>query len=502
MARWLGIDITTASVRVALVQSRYRKNTLVALREESLSAHETRSTAIRAAVAGLKADASATALAGDDGFLRFLPLPSAAAKELSNVLSYEVEATLPLEMDDAVMDHRVLRAVPGIDEPNTIPILAGVAHTERVRDLIGLIRTGTGHEPQRVGIGALPLANLASVIPELNQATPVAVLDLDEDHTDFLVLRGGQPRFVRRLTRGTRGLPEQAGEMSRDLRQTIGAWRMQGGEPIDKLYVVGSGRGTAGLGGWMLTELGLQVADLPKPALEGITPDMEAQLPRFSKALALALSLSRRTVDLDLRQGPLEAQQSYQFLRDKTPLLSGLAAAILVSFGFSTFAEMRALDTQQASLEAQLELATNAHFGKSTGDVKLANEMLEDAISGNTGDPVPKMDAFSVLVAFSESLPAANELTHDIAEFDYNRGKVMIKGVVPKIEDAHAIAKKLGEHECFHSVNITRTTRLKNRESQKYTLELTAECRSKKKKKKKGAGKKGKAESEEKEGGE
>ncbi len=487
VAKWLGIDITASCVRVALLKTGYRRTSLVALREERLSDHDTTSAALRAASVGLKADACATAVDGARSFLRRLALPAAAQKELANVLSYEVEATLPFELDDAVMDHRRLRHVEGLDEPKTLPILAGVAYTEEVRDRIGLARRGVGQEPLRVGLGALPLANLAQLAPELRQPSAVALLDIGEQHADVVVLHGGEPRFGRSLSRGVAGLPTHASMLARELRQTLAAWRSEGGAKLQELIVVGSGRSTPGIESFLRDELDIRVRDLPKLALDELNAGQEVQLARYAKAIGLALGLSRSGADLNLRQGPLETQQSYQFLRDKTPLLAGLFAAILVSFGFSVFAEMRALRSERASLEEQLAVSTKAHFGKETRNPKLVDEWLDAAVAGKTGDPMPKVDAWDVLLQTGK-IP--NTIVHDIADLDFNRGDLTIKGVVPSIDDAHAVAKIFKEHKCFKEVNISRTTKLKRDNRQKYTLDLKARCSAAKKKTKKGAKKK------------
>src|SRR5690606_14559847 len=192
--------------------------------------------------------------------------------------------------------------------------LAGVAYTEEVRDRIGLVLRGAGQEPQRVGVGPLPLANLGQLFPELGGPGLVAILELAEHHCDFIVLRDGEPRFVRSLSQGTSGLPGNRDAIARELRMTLAAWRMEGGEPIDKVYVVGVGRGTPGVETFMHSHLGVVLADMPKAQAEPLAPELEVQLPRFAKALGIALSLSRRGSDLDLRQGPLAAQQSFQFL--------------------------------------------------------------------------------------------------------------------------------------------------------------------------------------------
>lgn len=472
MSRWLGLDITPSAVRLALLQSSYRRTTIEALREERLADHETRAAAIRVAMTGLRADAVASALHGDRCFVRRLSLPATAAKELANVLSFEVESTLPVELDDAVMDHRLLRRHPE-DPDNQLSIFCGVAYAEEVRDHIGVVLRGTSHEPQRVGIGALPLSNLGQVIPEI-QRPVVAILDLDDHHADFAVFQHGEPRFMRCMSRGVSGLPSDRDIIASELRQTVGAWRMQGGPALEAIYVVGSGRATPGLDLFIRGELDIPVLDLPKPSLDGLTPEMTERLPRFAKAISLALGLSRRANDLNLRQGRLEAQQTFQFLRDKTPLLAGLGAAIFVSFGFSVFAEMRALDNEHAILAQQLGNATQAQFGERVEDPKKAGELLENAIAGKTGDPMPKMDAFDVMIELSNRIP--KEMIHDIADFEYNRGEVKIAGVVPAISDANLVKDKMAEHECFKEVNIARTTQLKNEDKQKYNLEFKVTC--------------------------
>jgi hypothetical protein len=475
MARWLGIDVTPTAVRLALLRTSVRKIALEALREERLADHETPSAAIRALVAGLRPEAVATAVAGERCFVRLLHLPRTAQKDLANVLAFEVESTLPVELDDAVMDHRLLKPIRNVDPPEQLPILAGVAYTEEVRESIRTVLLGTGQEPQCVGLGALPLANLAMLSPVLAVSEPVGILDLGDRHIDFLVMRGGEPRFSRTLSRGVSNLPHDEVPLARDLRQTFAAWRMQGGTPLGALYVVGSGREIGGnLQGFLMEQSGVMPSELPRLVLEVAGPGELAALPRYAKAIGLALGLGRRTADLDLRQGPLQTQQSFQFLREKTPLLAGLAAAMFVSFGFSVFSEMRALGSEREALERQLETATEQTFAQKTNDPKVAEELLDAAITGKSDDVVPKMDAFDVLVELSERVP--KEITHDIAEFEFARGQVKIQGIVPTIEDANTVASAVGEHECFKDVNITRTTKLKNEDKQKYTLEFAVRC--------------------------
>ena len=67
------------------------------------------------------------------------------------MLAFEVESTLPFELDEAVLDHRVLKPGPGIDAKTQLPILAAVAYTAEVQERIDQVKEGTGSEPERIG---------------------------------------------------------------------------------------------------------------------------------------------------------------------------------------------------------------------------------------------------------------------------------------------------------------------------------------------------------------
>src|SRR5262249_35129877 len=107
MPNCLGVDIGRRSVRVALVSGSSRKIAVEYLFEAERSAEEPLSDTIKRATAPLvgRIDAVATTLAGEQIFVRRLPIPNTAMRQLAEVLPFELEADLPVDIGDLVYDH-------------------------------------------------------------------------------------------------------------------------------------------------------------------------------------------------------------------------------------------------------------------------------------------------------------------------------------------------------------------------------------------------------------
>lgn len=478
MAKLLGIDANKSVVRVALLRTSYRKIAIEALGEASVEAAGGEAAAIRQALGAHKPDAAAIALSGEKSFYRRLDLPATALKEIESVLGFELEATVPFEMEDAVFDHLLLRRLAGSP---SLPVFATLARVEDVKQRIQLARDAVGFEPERVGTGPVPLANLVSVIAELEKPPvlgPLALLDLGETTTEVLILQNGEPVFARTLSRGTIGLPDSAPVLARELRQTFAAWRTLGGDPLRGMYLLGVGANAAGAEHFLSVELGISVLPLPRPVIDGVTPENVESLPRYAKAFGLALGLAGgKGKSFNLRKGALEVERSYPFLREKIPLLAGLSAAILVSFGFSVVAELRSLDSEHEMLVAKLQAASKDVLGEELDDPDKAREMLDQAPTSDD-DPLPKVDGFDVMVALSKAVP--KDLVHDLVELDVQRGHAIIQGTVPKVNDAETIATALKDNKCFKDVKIVRTSQF-TEGKQKYVLELDLKCEAPKK---------------------
>jgi general secretion pathway protein L len=289
-------------------------------------------------------------------------------------------------------------------------------------------------------------------------------------------LDGGEPVFARTLSQGTDHIETTAPLLARDIRQTIGAFRAQGGAAPRKVYLCGGGSFRPGAHTFLAAELDLPCEELPTPVIElgaSVAPERRGEIPWFAKALGLALSLGPRPLDVDLRKGPLAFERGFAWVREKIPVLAGLATVLLVSFFFSAWAQLHAASLERDNLEKALSMVTKDVLGEETTSAARATELLSQETTINDDDPLPHADAFDVMVKLAEDIP--NTMTSDIEELDVQKGHVVVRGTVSTIADAQSIADALKKEHCFADVKDPRTSQLGN-DKQKYSLDFELRC--------------------------
>src|SRR5579884_3266214 len=470
MPTWLGIDIGSASVKAAVGRSTYRKVGLARLASADVEPAGGVAEAVRKAVAQALdgeaegADAIATAIDGSRAAIHRLALPGTAQKQLGDVLAYELEAQVPFELEGAVFDWRVLDRAAD-DE---LTVIAAVARVDDVRARIELVKQAIAQEPERVGVGALALGALVPFVAGLGEGETVAAVDLGAKASEVLVLEHGEPVFARTLSTGTEGLPATAARLARDIRVSFAAHRSRGGAAPARVYLCGGGAFVSGAEGFLSGELEVPVQLLPAPALDSVAIAAEPprDAPRFAKAIALALSLAGRRPGMNLRRGPLAFERGFAWVRERIPVLTGLAAVTLVSFAFSAWARLYDVHQERAALSGALATVTKEVLGTEATTAQDAEDMLAKEVALTDEDPMPHADAFDVMVRLSEAVPPS--MKHDVEELDVQKGHVLVRGIVGSIPDAQSIASTLGESRCMADVKIKSTTQAVGSDRQKY----------------------------------
>lgn len=469
MARLVGIDIQAHHLRIAVLQTQYSGVKVLGLAQAPIASRDQLVETLQELGLPLvqQTDHLSTIVGGDQLFLRDIDLPAAAAKQLNDVVPYEIEAQVPLEFDDLCFDYRLLERSPGKD---SLKVLAAACRTTEVRKQIEVVQSALGSEPERVAAGPIVLANLARVVVELRDSEPVALLNVGLLNSDLVVLVGGHPAFARTLSVGAEAGPEA---VVAALRQSQAAWLSRGAGPFRNMFLTGAERVIEGAAPVLSRALGYSVAPLPAMEVargDGVGVDMAG----YEKAIAAALGLASGARGLNLRRGPLQYHHSYEFIKTKLPAIAALAGLIVASFAFSVWAQARSLASENASLEVALSGLSQEAFGERIEDADEIIDRLERGEAAQEVDPQSKLDAFDVLVEVSKAIEPA--IIHDMDEFEVKGEKVNITGIVSTIDEAKRIESAMAERDCFQEVKIGKITKVVNGDRQKYSLAFEVRC--------------------------
>ncbi len=479
MARYLGIDIGTTQLRLAVVRTAYRKTLLEQVitqeRAQGMDLPET----LRALLAPFigKVDSINFAFEGEELFFRRFELPVTARRVLREVLPFEIEAQVPLELADTIYDYRALATDP---KQGKFPVVAVIGHREAIEARNAMIASASVGSTAMLLPSFYSLLPLASVSAALREPGPYAIVDLGASRTEVAVVQQGELRFGRTLSVGVARLPESTEALARELALTHAGWRSQGGAPWKHVHLVGGGALLPGAMEFFADRLKLPVSPFAPEGLQLAAELTPESLPTLAKSLGLALASTARARVLQLRSGRASFEQELEFLRERIPLLAGLGTVLLLSIVFSTWSHFRALSREKATLTSALEAVTKEVLSESLSDPEKVNDILEKSTATTDDDPEPKMDSFDVLYRFNEAIPKS--IKHDINEFDCQRSTqsgimhVVVNGEVPKVQDAEDLATALKAVKCFQDVKTVRVSQAVGSDAQKYHIEWDVRC--------------------------
>ena len=443
MARYLGIEVTDTVVKGAVLKTAYKKLTIEGVYTvyrapgaEGLAqaARELAGFVLAPpTVAGVKApeiDGVYAALPGTDVSLRTVSLPRAVYRRGDKGLMAELEGSVPFDIDEAMVDAQVLRA------GDPVVLLAAAVLTARVEAFVTALASA-GVDPREVGVAPVALGELALQIPALAAATPVMLVYAYERRAELVVLEGGVVRFARTLN----GLTTPAAR-ERAIRQSVGAYRATGANPITAAFLCGE---EASITATVVGEAcGLHpdaVQPMPAGALEIAPTAGEYALWEAPVAVALATRGLGREGRLDFRKGHLTVAGSAQVLRERAPYLA-LASAVIVCFwALATWAHYQSLVTERNRLQETLGAVTQEVFNDRVTDPDRAASMARGEGSGDDVDPLPPADAYDVLGVLSTRIP--ENVRHDVELLDVRGEHIQIQGIVDTLADRDKVVEAM-----------------------------------------------------------
>jgi len=455
MSLVLGLEVTPRVVRGAFLRTTLRGSEMEQYAEAPLphtAEAEPDSNALRAAIAQVVSqgqrppDRIIASLNGEAASLRLLDLPAGVEKKVAEVLPGELEAVLPFDIEDAVIDHQIV----GRDE-STIQLMAAATPRKNVADRLHELQAA-GVDPRELAVGAAVFDGLGALLSETLGDRTVLVIDVGSEATDFAMLSNGRCTFARTISGGM-DLVESGrrAQLGSALQRTLASYRAQRAEEPSSVLLAGETAPMESARAWLTEQLGIDCGVAALPAAAGA--DVET-LPKFTKAAALASRAISRRKQLDLRQGEFASAAAAGELRQHVRLIAICAAAVVLAFSVSLMARYKVARAEQDRLTLKLADVSKDLLDEEASSALHARELLTGG--PRIDDPLPRFDAYDVLEAVSETIPS--DIAHDTRRLlieiddDGDNGRLEIQGTVGSIAERDRLVDELKSHACFSDV--------------------------------------------------
>jgi type IV pilus assembly protein PilM len=503
-----GVDIGSHSVKLVLGRVSMRSMKVVERREAPIerdASGEPAEGALGRAIGKLldglpgRPQLVFSALPADAVLLRTVEIPKVPARRAEAILRREIEDDLPIDLDEAVLDH-IDSPVPG--RP-LVRCLVAVARTEDVREVLELL-DAAGLDPAELGAGASVYTELSRISPQLASPDPVMIVDMGSRLTDMVIVESGQTVSMRTVSVGgddltraliehyrcTREKAEEYKTLSAwqdmaavlepavqrivpQIRQTMLSFAARTGRRVTQVLLAGGSALMPGLPERLSDTLQVPVALLCEE-LDAEAEESPQTMP-FLRATALAWrTLSANPEQrLDLRRGPFVFRGQARATRRRWVRAVVAALVIVLGWSFYSLARISSLEARQAKQRERLVELTEQYLGEEIDDFDRAEKMMQSARPIKS--PMPKADAFDIISEMSRIIP--EEIIHDIDQLEIKPGKVQIRGIVDTISARDEVIARLEEYtECVTAISKGKTTKRPKDNRQKYTLDLETEC--------------------------
>ena len=530
-----GIDLGTWSVKFTVLEVGFRHTRVVSTYEERVATDERpfverQHEALRQGVSRLPGGTTAyLALPGEMLTLRVLDLPFADARKIDQIVGYEMEGQIIHDLNEVVLDHRVLSARGQTDEGDTgCRALVVAARIDEVRAFLAAM-TEVGVDARSLYVAPLLYRpRTPAVVSEGTVAGCRVIADIGHRRSNLCFVVGDEPVFARTIHHGgedlTRALVAASngswtwtqGELGktqmgflasrarpaatnvearvdailrpalepflRDVRQTLSSFATRDKAPVEEILLTGGGARLTGLAGFLEDELGIPVRPLlappePKEGPDGQPLAVEAEAPeadRFVLADAIVQTAARGHKELDMRRGEFQYRASFSIVRQRASHLVVLAALLIASVGIHATITLRRLSAEQKVLRTQFQSAAKELFGETKMEAADVNTALRRSLKDEMV-VLPKATAYDLLDAISTKIPAADKVQINIDDLDIRPKKTTIKGTVDSAAAVDEIVAKLKEIECFEEISKGPITEVSGGAKQ-FSLAIAAKC--------------------------
>ncbi|MDY7225448.1 pilus assembly protein PilM [Hyalangium rubrum] len=522
MARILGLDLGSYSVKGVLFESNIRGYTTKAYAEVRRGEGD-RTESLRNAVRELltqhplQADQVVVALPGPALITHSFTMPFVDPKRIEAALPFEVESQLPFDLSEVVFDYQVVGQKPKVSSD----LLVGVVRKEELRWLVDLL-SELNLEPRVITHPGVTYQNLflqtPAVFEGLEAMAAVAVVDIGHERTSVAIGRPGVGvEFARTFAGGGKDLSkalstefqtplpeahhwkETYGALAsvaasqgpdaeraaaafvrglqpvlRELRPTFKSFTARTRRQVGAVVLCGGTARLKGIAEQLERDLHMPARVLALPVEAASTLPSESQ-PSAVQAYSLALrgqASGAKAPRFNLRRGEFGFKGDYDYVKDKVGLLAAFAATLVLLLVAGGVVRNSVLARRETQVDQVLCKTTERILGSCEKDFDRAINMLRGVESPAAA--LPKNSAVNLLAEVTQRIPADVPVKLDRIQIDLER--VILQGETKSSKEIDTLTQAIKGHRCFKEVNQGKVERTRDGQNVTFRLDIQVNC--------------------------
>jgi general secretion pathway protein L len=522
MARILGLDLGSYSVKGVLFESNIRGYTTKAyheVRRGEGERMETLQAAVRELISQptLHADQVIIALPGPTLMTHSFTLPFVDPKRIEAALPFEVESQLPFDLSEVVFDYQVVGQKP----KTSSDLLVGVVRKEELAGLLAMLSSMEVH-PRVITHPGVTYQNLflqtPSMFEGLESMAAVAVVDIGHERTTVAIGRPGVGvEFARTFAGGGKDLSralstefrtpvqeahqwkETYGALAsaasaqgpdaeraasafvrglqpvlRELRPTFKSFTARTRRQVGAVVLCGGTARLKGIAEQLERDLKMPTRVLALPVESSSVIPAEAQ-PSAAQAYALALrgqASGAKAPRFNLRRGEFAFKGDFDYVRDRVGLLASFAATLVLLLIASGVVRNSVLSWREMEVDQVLCKTTERILGRCEKDFDRALNMLRGVESPAAA--LPKSSAVNLLAEVTQRIPADLPVKLDRIQIDLER--IILQGETKSSKEIDTLTKAIQGHTCFKEVNQGKVEKTRDGQNVTFRLDIQVSC--------------------------
>lgn len=388
-----------------------------------------------------------TAIEGHGLFARSVNVPFQDRRKVRQILPLELEATLPVPIDELVMDF----LITGNGDGHTA--LSAAMSRDRINFFLERLHEA-GLDPVLMTFSGLPAAMLLAAGPD--GAKSCLLIDGDDDHATLFLIGGHQLLYLRSwIPPRTPEDPAQRLKLAVDQTLISAPHVLPDTTDIGSVYLTSRGarhyppdKLNAALG------VTAKVFDPSRATRPNLSGELAGGYGQGALALGLYEPMAEKGLNLFRATFPLR-----RFLQQhRQPLIrSGvLAAALILLFLAGVFMDIRRNEARVEALAAETEAILKQTFPETRNTANPLPQMIvklraarEDDLAAHRGVQVRQID---ILQAISQSLPP--KLDIHVSQLVAGTERVQISGTTGTFEAVNEARGHLEQTGIFDNITI------------------------------------------------